>query len=117
MKGVLLILIATSLLAGCSWFGNKDEVVIEPAKLERFSSERTLKPLWSVKVGAGAADKAIRLEPGLSGNRVFAASASGQVIAVDQSTGRKIWQQDIRALYTRSEVKRCGRDHGWSRRR
>ena len=104
MKGVLLALLATSLLAGCSWFGDKDEEVIEPAKLERFSAERTLKPLWSVKVGAGAADKAIRLEPGLSGNRVFAASASGQVIAVDQSTGRKIWQQDIRALYTRSEV-------------
>ncbi len=104
MKVVLLALLATSLLAGCSWFDNKDEEVIEPAKLERFSAERTLKPLWSIKVGAGADDKAIRLEPGLSGSRVFAASAGGQVIAVDRSTGRKIWQQDIRALYTRSEA-------------
>lgn len=98
-------LVALSLLAGCSWFGDKkDEEVIEPAKLSRIAAELNLRPLWSVSVGKGAADKAIKLEPGLSESRVFAASADGRVVAVEQGSGRKIWEQDIRKLYAESEI-------------
>jgi outer membrane protein assembly factor BamB len=100
-----LSLVVLSLLAGCSWFGDKkDEEVIEPAKLSRIAAELNLRPLWSVSVGKGAADKAIKLEPGLSESRVFAASADGRVVAVEQGSGRKIWEQDIRKLYTESEI-------------
>ena len=109
----VLSLVALSLLAGCSWFGDKkDEEVIEPAKLSRIAAELNLRPLWSVSVGKGAADKAIKLEPGLSESRVFAASADGRVVAVEQGSGRKIWEQDIRKLYTESEINHeIGRAH------
>jgi len=105
MMRIFPSLVSLLLLAGCSWFGDKkDEEVIEPAKLSRISAELNLRPLWSVSVGKGAADKAIKLEPGLSESRVFAASADGRVVAVEQSSGRKIWEQDIRQLYTESEI-------------
>lgn len=91
-------------LSGCSWFGDKDEEVIKPAALTKIRDEVSLNSLWSVRVGAGAEDKAIKLEPGVSGGRVFAASADGTVMALQASSGNKIWSQNVRDIYTSAEV-------------
>ena len=102
-RAILSCLAVPLLVSGCSWFGDKDEEVIKPAALTRISSEVDLRSLWAVRVGAGADDKAIKLEPAIKNGRVFAASADGTVLALQGSSGQKIWTQDVREIYTEAE--------------
>ena len=103
-------LLLLGLLSGCSWFDSKDEEVIKPAALKKIQSEVTLSALWTARVGAGAADKAIKLEPALSGGRIFAASADGGILAVQADTGNKVWSRDVRDLYAEADV-----DHAFAK--
>ncbi|MFB0906353.1 MAG: hypothetical protein QMA98_05220, partial [Pseudomonadales bacterium] len=56
-------LLLLGLLGGCSWFDGKDEDVIKPAALKKIQSEVSFSALWTARIGAGADDKAIKLEP------------------------------------------------------
>lgn len=103
-------LLLLGLVSGCSWFDGKDEDVIKPAALKKIQSEVTFSALWTARVGAGAADKAIKLEPALSGNRIFAASADGTILAVQADTGNKVWSRDVRDLYAEADV-----DHAFAK--
>ena len=86
MRAALLAIILVAVLPGCSWFkditslGVEDESV-KPRELESFKKEIDLNQRWSTNIGKGAADRAIRLVPALSGNRIFAASANGMIKA------------------------------------
>jgi len=93
-----------SLLVGCGWFGDKEEEVVKPATLTKINNELSLKSLWSARIGAGAEDKAIKLEPAIAGGRLFAASADGTIVALQVNTGNKIWSQNVRDIYTSAEV-------------
>jgi len=93
------------LVAGCSWFGEKEEEVRVPVELQPIKEEIRLNRLWDVNIGRGAEDKAIKLVPAFSGSRVFAASADGSVKALNSATGRVIWKQNIENFYSESEQK------------
>ncbi|HIG59449.1 MAG TPA: outer membrane protein assembly factor BamB [Gammaproteobacteria bacterium] len=99
------ILLPLLLLSSCSWFGDKEEEINKPAELRRFVSELDIVSLWSRKVGGGAEDKAIRLEPAIAGSRVFAASASGTVMALQAGNGRPLWQRQVKDFYVGKELK------------
>lgn len=99
----LITLLLPFLLAGCSWFDDDDEEVREPAVLTDIKAEVGLVRLWDVKIGKGAADKAIQLVPGFSGSRIFAAAADGTVKAVESGTGREIWRVNIEEFYDSEE--------------
>lgn len=108
MRTALLALILVAILPGCAWLkgitslGEEDESV-KPRELESFKKEVDLKQRWSTKIGKGTADRAIRLVPALSDNRIFAASANGSVKALNTSNGRKIWEVNILNYYQGAE--------------
>jgi outer membrane protein assembly factor BamB len=97
--GVLLLL-----LAGCgnlnplNWFS--DEEVEQPAELVEISEEAELERLWSVNVGNGQGGKYSELEPALDGNRIFAASEDGDVLAIDIADGDVLWRVRTREIIT-----------------
>lgn len=105
MLNQIQILIVLVLLSGCSWFGDKEEEINQPEPLQRFSAELDIVSLWSRKIGGGAEDKAIRLEPAVVGSRIFAASASGIVMALQVGNGRPLWQRQVKDFYVGKELK------------
>ena len=101
----LLIFIAL-LATGCSWFGGDDEVEVRvPNELADIDASLELKKLWSVDIGRGAEDRAIKLVPDYSGSRVFASAADGTVKALDSRTGKEIWKLNIKSFYSKDERK------------
>ncbi|MDP6024300.1 MAG: hypothetical protein QF849_00290, partial [Pseudomonadales bacterium] len=107
-RNLVCLVALTLVVSGCSifnWFGDDEEETRVPNDLQAISEEIQLDRLWSVNVGRGAEDKAIKLVPGLSGSRVFAAAADGSVKAMDSGSGREIWKINIESLYTKQERK------------
>lgn len=99
-----IVVVLSFALSGCSWFKlDGDEETNVPLKLESFTKEVEVKPLWNNSIGKGADDKAIRLVPGISGNRIFAAAANGTIKALQLGTGREIWRVQVRDLYGEDE--------------
>ena len=92
------------LLTGCSnlnplnWFA--DDEGEEPAELQAFSEEAELERLWSVNVGNGQGGKYNELEPALDGDRIFAASANGEVLAISAADGDVLWRIRTRETIT-----------------
>ena len=86
-------------LSGCAginlnplqWFGG-DEEVNPPAELMEISSEVRLSRIWSVDVGNGQGDNYTEITPVIEGNRIYAASENGSVLAVDLDSGDVIWR-------------------------
>ena len=101
----LAVALLATLVSGCSFFGGDDAEVRQPEKLIEITQEVELARLWTVNIGRGAEDKAIRLFPAYSGSRVFAASADGSVKALNSATGQVIWQVNIEDYYSDLERK------------
>tara|TARA_B110000503_G_scaffold28654_1_gene45922 strand:- start:8590 stop:9810 length:1221 start_codon:yes stop_codon:yes gene_type:complete len=97
-----LALLSLLTLGGCSWFLDEVEVRV-PVVLEKFKAEVQLVDLWSVNLGKGAEDSAIKLTPGLIGGMLYGASADGNVVAVDTGTGKVVWKQSIVDFYAEDE--------------
>ena len=94
-------------LSGCSWFpwfgGDDEPEEIKPNPLPEINEEVSVRTAWSRRIGDGAGDRAIRLRPAVSGGRLFAASADGNIMALTTDTGRIIWEVEVRDLYTEEE--------------
>jgi outer membrane protein assembly factor BamB len=106
VKGIWLGSLILLLVSGCSWFGKKDDVEeIKPTKLVKFDEEVKLKSLWSKNLGKGADDNAIKLVPALAASRVFAASADGNVFALQAKNGSKIWDLKVQSFYSDAEAR------------
>lgn len=97
--GVVLALVMV--LSSCSWFGHKN--VAEPATLKPIKAQVHLKRLWERRIGHGARDRASKLVPALSGDRIFAASADGTIKAMALGTGKVIWEKHVQNFFPRSE--------------
>ena len=97
--GSLLLLLA---LGGCSIFGGDKAEVAKPAELRSISAEIELASVWNRRIGSRAFDRASALVPAVSGGRVFAASADGNILALEPG-GRVIWEVNVRDFYTSEE--------------
>lgn len=86
-------ILAAALLAGCSGKGKKE---VAPAPLEKFTAEVTLKNEWSAKVGDGQGKLWSSLQPALDSGYIYAADASGTVMALDRYDGKKQWQRKFK---------------------
>ncbi|MDP2247149.1 MAG: outer membrane protein assembly factor BamB [Nitrosomonadales bacterium] len=60
-----------------------------PAALVEFTPTATPKVLWSAKVGAGGS---FDFSPAVDSTHVYAASAQGDVIKLDVSSGKEVWR-------------------------
>jgi outer membrane protein assembly factor BamB len=90
----LLALSAAVLLAGCGLFGDDDEE-LEPAELIDFETKVPVKRLWSTKIGSDAEFLRVALRPMGDGNRIYAASINGNVVALDPENGKQVWRNKL----------------------
>ena len=99
VRWTLLILLSQSLVA-CStvkgWFEMDDEDdPTEPVELVDIETSVKVRKLWSVGVGNGQGDGLYKIQPVIDGDMIYAASADGEVVAVNRETGRKAWDTEL----------------------
>lgn len=88
------LILASVLLSSCGLFGDKDEES-EPKELVDFQSKLKIKRLWSVKIGGASEFLLVGLRPSGDGNRIYAASQDGKVVAMNPVSGKQHWKSDL----------------------
>lgn len=95
-------IIVLALLAGLSacstvqgWFDSDDDKPNQPAELVDFEESVKLRKLWSTGVGDGQGKGYYKLQPVIQGATIYAASADGEVVAVELERGKSIWEVDL----------------------
>ncbi len=87
----LLLMLALLALSGCStvkgWFDKKDETA-EPAKLVEFSETAKFEVRWHTDLGDSGANL---LQPALTKNAIYGASAKGTLTRLDRASGKPVW--------------------------
>ena len=95
LRRIALIALVIALAPGCStvkgWFHSDKNKGSEPAPLVDIASPIGVKKLWSVGVGDGEDALWLRQHPTLDGNRLYLVDDSGEVLAIDSATGKKLW--------------------------
>ena len=95
----LLLLTMVCSIAGCStvsgWFDSDDDDPTAPLALTDITETVNIDELWSVGVGDGQGDGFYRLQPAIRGTAIYAASADGEVVAVDRRQGKTLWEIDL----------------------
>jgi len=98
MKRYLILLVAATLLNGCSslnpmnWWGDED--ANPPAALVEIPNGITPRVLWSAQVGEGSDKRRLGLVAAVDDGRAFIADAQGLIQARDADSGRVIWTQE-----------------------
>ena len=101
--GVSALLLLTSCasysLNPMEWFGD-DEEVNPPTRLTSIEVEVNMSRQWSVNIGNGQGDKYNKITPAIDGDRIFAASEDGEVVALNLATGAVIWRTRLDSQIT-----------------
>jgi len=93
---IAALLIFALVFSACSWFGGKDDdEELEPLELVDIETTLNVTKLWSAKLGDDAEFLRVNLRPAGDGNRIYAASRDGNVIAFDPLSGKKIWTLEL----------------------
>lgn len=97
---VAIVVAASVLAGGCSWFSWLpwvDEKVDpdEPAELTKYEAEVKIDRQWGARIGEGLGKKYLRLSPAVVADRVIAADAYGYVEARDRFKGKRLWRTRI----------------------
>lgn len=81
------------LLFGCA---SNDVEENAPAELLEFTAERQFSSLWRHSIGDGQGDSDfLRLTPVIAGERIYAAAADGEVVALNKADGDEIWEVEV----------------------
>ena len=81
-------------VASCSWFGGDDDE-LEPTELVDIETKIEVRRLWSTKIGDDAEFLRVALQPVSDGNRLYAASRDGNVVALEPDSGKTIWRTEL----------------------
>ncbi|MBT8080135.1 MAG: outer membrane protein assembly factor BamB [Gammaproteobacteria bacterium] len=82
-------------LGACGIFGGDDDEELQPAELLDFEATLPVRKAWSAKVGKGSEFLRLALRPAGDGNRVYAASFDGNVVAFDAASGKRVWTVEL----------------------
>ena len=82
-------------VSACGMFGGDDEDELEPVELVDIETKIDVRRQWSTKVGAGAEFLRVALQPAGDGNRIYAASRDGNVVALDPQSGKAVWRNEL----------------------
>jgi outer membrane protein assembly factor BamB len=77
-----------------------DDNTIPPSPLIDFIETAKVSRLWSDDVGSGTNELFIKLIPAVMGEQVFIADTEGDMEALDASSGKRIWDKDIKLPIT-----------------
>ena len=98
LRWLLPVLLSLS-LGACStvsgWFDIDDEDPTDPVPLVDIDQTIKIKKLWSTGVGDGQGKGLYRLQPVIDGDRIYAASAEGEVKAVERGRGKTLWDTEL----------------------
>lgn len=88
----LTILLTALLLQGCSWIRSwGDPEPGDPAPLIEFEPSLEVRKVWSTSIGDGMGKQGLSMAPVFSSGVLYAADYEGMLVAVDASSGRKVW--------------------------
>lgn len=85
------------ILMGCAGLG--DDNTPSPAPLSAYPFQLQPVLLWSVATG-GIGKDYLRLDPVIKNGKIYVASKSGTITALEVSHGHKLWQKNIRQTLT-----------------
>lgn len=68
--------------------------------LPSFKATTEIKTVWTNKLSGRVSDEFLKLSPAFSGNKVFAASNTGVVEAIDDATGKILWKINLKKPIT-----------------
>ncbi|TGN41789.1 outer membrane protein assembly factor BamB [Marinobacter confluentis] len=78
-------------IAGCS----STDTFEQPAPVPEVVSSVELKEQWDLDIGDGHDGNFLYLEPLYTGDRIFAASADGEVYSIEPEDGEVLWERDL----------------------
>ncbi|WP_272660720.1 outer membrane protein assembly factor BamB [Providencia sp. PROV150] len=90
-KTLLVGLVASALLAGCS--SETDSIIMAP--LPQVENQFTPSIVWDKSVGNGVGQFYSELSPGWDGSAVYAADRKGLVKAFELDSGKELWSVDL----------------------
>lgn len=93
-RGLFVAVLSISMLSACSslsWLNPfaKEDTKNAPAVLQNFTASMSVKNAWTVNLGT-AGD--YFFSPAVVGSDVYAASADGSIVKVNNLTGQQIWK-------------------------
>ncbi len=88
-----IVLLGILFLSACSIFDKDD--LIKPAELVKFSPTVKLHTVWSKDVSSGQSAGYTRLSPAISVDTLFAIDHTGDLVALNRSTGKTLWKKNI----------------------
>lgn len=94
-SAALVPLVAVLVASGCGWFQDDEEKALEPLELVAIETKVDVRRLWNTRVGDSAEFLRLALQPAGDGNRVYAASRDGNVMALDPASGRPAWRTEL----------------------
>ena len=95
---LLLLLVATVALSGCSLWNklfHRGENLQPPKPLVEFSPTVQVQEVWSTSVGGGAGRSGVRLQPEYADGKLYLISTDGKIEALDAATGKRVWEQSM----------------------
>jgi len=93
-----LLLLGTTMLAGCSWFGSGGGE--RPSPLVDFDASASASEVWSVNTGKGPGNTYLKLTPAKHNGILYSCDTQGRVMAVNQSDGEQRWRVETKAPLT-----------------
>ncbi len=87
-------------MSACStvkgWFEmDDDEDLTAPVELVDINESVKIKKLWSKGIGDGQGKGYLKIQPVISGDSIYVASADGEVVSIDRNTGKEQWSIDL----------------------
>jgi outer membrane protein assembly factor BamB len=104
-RAIAVALVSALVLQGCGslgWIGlGRDKDPTPPTELSKTApQEVAVRTLWTTRIGKGNEGRALSLRPVISGNRVYAADASGIIAALDATSGRTLWERKTKIPFS-----------------
>jgi len=99
MRNRIALLLALSLLSGCSWiteYFRGDENAEPPTPLTEIKNQIKVEQVWSASTGGDNAEQLLRLVPAIDAEHVYVVSRNGKIHAFDLENGKTIWESDAK---------------------